>query len=174
MPSRFASFVALAFAASTITVRAAEVPADAQKAIAADYQLNCTAAINPTDANLAVAFGLLAPTFVDVDVKGQKHPRDQVVSTAQAQMKQVHTEVCDPTIESQTLNSDGSITAIAAVHVAGTVSTPNGDHQLDLSTRSQDTWQNVKGTWLETQSQELHTTAKVDGHVVEDEGQPGA
>ena len=56
------------------------MPADAQKTIAADYQLGCTAAINPTDSNLAAAFTFLSPDFVDTNVKGKKTHARQVVA----------------------------------------------------------------------------------------------
>ena len=121
MTSKFAAALAGAIILTTAAVRAADVPPDAQKAIAADYQLGCTAAINPTDSNLAAAFTFLSPDFVDIDVKGKKTPRDQVVAMGTQSMKLLHASACDPTTESSVLNADGTIAVVEDLHVVGSL-----------------------------------------------------
>jgi hypothetical protein len=86
-------------------------------------------------------------------------------------MKQLHTTACEPSIVSETLNADGTVTVVAAVHVAGSIQAPDGNHDLDVSAKAQDTWTQTAGTWQLTQTQDLHTLVKMDGNVVQDEGQ---
>jgi hypothetical protein len=172
MTSKFASALATAVVLTTAAVRAAGVPPDAQKAIAADYAAGCAAALNPTDANLDTAFAFLSPDYVDIDVKGKKTPRDQVVTAAKQQMKQLHATTCDPTTESSALNADGTITVVEDLHLVATVAGQDGaNHALEVTTKAQDTWKQVNGTWMQSQSQALHNLVKMDGNVVQDEGQ---
>ncbi len=171
MTSKFATALAGAIVLTSAAARAADVPADAQKAIAADYQLGCTAAINPTDSNLAAAFTFLSPDFVDINVKGKKTPRDQVVAMGTQSMKLLHTSTCEPTTESSVLNADGTIAVVEDLHVIGSLQAPDGTHQLDVTAKMQDTWTQVKGTWMQSQSQQLRNLVKMDGNVVQDEGQ---
>jgi hypothetical protein len=171
MTSKFAAAVAAAFVMTTIAVRAADVPPDAEKTIAADYQLGCTAAMNPTDANLDAAAAFLSPDFVDIDVKGNKTSRDQVVALEKQQMKQLNTSVCDPSTESSVLNADGTITVVEDLHLTGTLQAPDGGHALEVTAKAQDTWKQVKGTWMQSQSQQLRNLVKMDGKVVQDDGQ---
>lgn len=171
MTSKFAPALVAAFVVTTAALRAADVPSDAQKAITGDYQLGCTAALNPTDANLDAAAAILSPDFVDIDVKGKKTARDQVVSLEKAQMKQLHATACDPSTESLALNADGTITVIESVHVLGTVQGQDGSHELEVTAKTQDTWKQVNGVWMQSQSQGLHNLVKLDGKVVQDEGQ---
>lgn len=171
MTSKFAAAVAAAFVMTTIAVRAADVPPDAQKAITTDYQLSCTAALNPSDSNLEAAFGYLSSDFVDSDTKGKKTTRDQVVASGKQNMKQLHTNVCDPTMESSVLNADGTVTVVESLHLTGSLQAPDGNHDLEVTSKSQDTWKQVNGTWMLSQSQELRNLVKMDGNVVQDEGQ---
>jgi len=171
MTSKFAAALTTAIILTSALARA-DAPSDAaSKAINADYQMGCTAAITPTDANLDAAFAYLAPDYVDTDVKGKRHTRDEVVSAGKQQMKQLHTSICDPTIESSTLNADGTVTVVTSLHVTGTLTTPDGDHNLEVTARSQDTWKQINGTWMQTSSTELRNLVKMDGNVVQDEGQ---
>jgi hypothetical protein len=172
MTSRFALALASGLVLSSGIVRAADVPPDVAKTITTDYALGCTAALDPSDANLDAAFTYYSPDFVDVDTKGKKHTRDETVTIAKQQMKQLHTTACEPAVVSETLNADGTITVVTTVHVAGTVEYPDGSkHDLDVNAKAQDTWKQVGSAWQESQSQALHTVVKVDGNVVQDEGQ---
>jgi hypothetical protein len=171
MTSKFAAAIAAALVITTIVARAADVPPDAQKAITADYQLSCTAAMNPTDSNLDAAFAYLSPDFVDSDTKGNKTTRDQVVASGKQNLKQLHTNVCDPTTESSVLNADGTVTVVESLHLTGSIQGPDVNHALEVTSKSQDTWKQVNGTWMLSQSQELHNLVKMDGNVVQDEGQ---
>ena len=171
MTSKFAVALASALVLSLATARAADVPPDVAKTITTDYALGCTAALDPSDANLTAAFSYLSPDYVDLDVKGKKHTRDETVTIGKQQMKQLHTTACEPAVVSETLNADGTITVVATVHVAGSIQAPDGNHDLDVNAKAQDTWKQAGTAWQETQSQELHTVVKMDGNVVQDEGQ---
>jgi ketosteroid isomerase-like protein len=171
MTSKFAAALSAALVLSIGAARAADVPPDVTKTITADYALGCAAALDPSDANLTAAFAFYSPDFVDLDVKGKKFTRDQVVANGKHQMKQLHTTACEPSIVSETLNADGTVTVVAAVHVAGSIQAPDGNHDLDVSAKAQDTWTQTAGTWQLTQTQDLHTLVKMDGNVVQDEGQ---
>jgi hypothetical protein len=171
MTSKFVVALACALVLSLATARAADVPPDVAKTITTDYALGCTAALDPSDANLTAAFSYLSPDYVDVDVKGKTHTRDETVTIGKQQMKQLHTTACEPAIVSETLNADGTITVVTTVHVVGSIQAPDGNHDLDVNAKAQDTWKQAGGTWQEAQSQELHTVVKMDGNVVQDEGQ---
>ncbi|MGB6985008.1 MAG: hypothetical protein WBD74_03415 [Candidatus Aquilonibacter sp.] len=171
MTSKFISAFVAAFVVTTAALRAATVPPNVQMAIAADYQLGCTAALDPSDANLAAAFAFLSPDYVDTDIKGQKYTREQSVAQGTQGMKSLHTTVCEPTLVSSTLNGDRTITAVEQVHLIGTVQANSGTHDLDVTVKAQDTWKQLNGTWIQTSSQELRNLVKMDGNVVQDEGQ---
>ena len=170
MTSKFAAALACALVASTSTARAADAPPDVIKTIAADYQLGCTAALDPTDANLTAAFSFLSPDYVYTDAKGNKEPRDEIVSKGSQLMKQLHTTACAPSIVSQSLNPDGTITVVSALHLTGSLQTPDGNHNLEVDAITQDAWKQSASAWQEISSQELHNTAKLDGTVIDDEG----
>ncbi len=171
MRSKFAAALATAVILTAAAARAADVPADADKAIAADYALGCTAAETPSDGNIDAAFAYLSPDYVDIDVKGKKSTRDEVVAIGKQQIKQLHTTACDATTESSELNADGTITVVEDLHVLGTIQAPDGSHSLEVTSKSQDTWKQVNGTWMQSQSQETRNLVKMDGNVVDDEGQ---
>jgi hypothetical protein len=170
--SKFALALASALVLTSGIARAAEVPPDVAKAITTDYALSCTAALDPSGANLDAAFSYYSPDYVDVDSKGKTHTRDETVTVVKQQMKLLHTTACEPAVVSETLNADGTITVVATVHVAGSIqSSDGGSHNLDVNAKTQDTWKQVGSAWQESQSKELHTVVKMDGNVVEDEGQ---
>lgn len=170
MTSKIASAIATAVVFTTVAVRAADVPPDAQKAITADYAASCAAALNPTDANLDAAFAFLSPDYVDIGFKGEQRTRDQVVAVGKQQMKQLHTTTCDPATVSSVLNPDGTITVVEGVHIVGTLQSNDGNHDLEAIGQSQDTWKQIGGTWMQTQSKETRNLVKMDGKVVQDEG----
>jgi hypothetical protein len=167
---RTAAFIgALVF--SSAAAYAADVPSDVYKTITGDYALSCAAVLDPTDAKLTAAFGYLSADYVDTDVKGKTLTRDQVVAISTQFLKQLHATACEPSVLSQTLNADGSVTVITQLHIAGSIESPNGKHEVDASQKAQDTWKQVSGTWMLVQGLELHTTVKMDGNTIQDEGQ---
>jgi len=171
MISKFAAGLVAALVVTIGALRAADVPPDVQKTIAADYQVSCTAVFNPTDSNLDAAFAYLSPDYVELGVKGTKYTRDQVVEVSKQQMKQLHATVCDPLMDSSVLNADGTITIVESLHVIGTVHAQDGNHNIEMTLKAQDTWEQVKGIWMQSQGQELRSLVKMDGTVVQDESQ---
>lgn len=150
---------------------AAVVDDATQKLLTSNYALQCTAAFNPTDANLDAAFSVLAPGFVNIDPTGRQVGRDDVVGLAKQQMKMLKAKTCDHTMESFTAADAGSILVVNTLHVAGDLGAPDGtSHALDVTDRSQDTWKSVGGKWQETQSKDLHVVVKIDGNIVQDSG----
>jgi hypothetical protein len=153
-----------------LSASADPVPDVAQKAITADYALVCTAAQDPTDANLGVAFALLAPNFVHVDFKGKEMQRDEYVAQGKQQIKQLHITSCANTVESTTLSDPSTVVFVVSGKIAGQIQAPDGNHDIEATTSSQDTWKLVNGTWLQTQSKDVSALVKIDGKVVQDEG----
>jgi len=116
------------------------VPDAAQKAITADYTLVCTASQDPTDANLASAFALLAPDFVHVDFKGKQMQRDEFIAQGKQEIKQLHITSCANTIQSTTLSDASTIIVVISGKIAGQLQAPDGNHEIEATTGSQDTW----------------------------------
>jgi hypothetical protein len=156
--------------AAPIVARADAVPAAAQKAITTDYQLVCTATQDPTDANLNVAFALLAPDFVHVDSKGKQMTRDEFIAKGKEEIKQLHITSCANTLESTTLSDPNTIVVTVTGKIAGQIQAPDGNHDIEATTGTQDTWKLENGTWLQTQSKDVSALVKIDGKVVQDEG----
>ncbi|MGB8520560.1 MAG: nuclear transport factor 2 family protein [Candidatus Tumulicola sp.] len=164
-----AAFACAAIAATGIG-RAADVDDATQKALNANYALRCTAAFDPSDANLDAAFAVLAPDFVAIDPSGKQVTRDQVVGQGKQQMKMLHATACDDKVESYTLSDPNTIVAVADFHLEGDIQAPDGKHELVVTEKSQDTWKNVGGKWLAANSKDLQVQVKVDGNVVQDQG----
>ncbi len=154
-----------------LVARADAVPDATQQVIAGDYKTVCAAYLDPSDANLNAGFALLAPDYVDTDLKGKQMKRDELVAQAKQQIKQLHVTSCDSTIDSQTATDANTVVVAATLKFAGQLQAPDGSHDLDATAKSTDTWKLVNGTWLETQSQETRNLIKIDGKVVQDEGQ---
>jgi hypothetical protein len=171
MTQKFAIALIGTLALSATAARAADVPTDVYKTITGDYQLSCAAVLDPTDAKLTAAFGYLSPDYVDTDIKGKTLTRDQVVAISTQFLKQLHSTACEPSVLTQTLNGDGSVTVVTQLHLAGSIESPNGKHDVDATQKAQDTWKQVGGTWMVVQGLELHNTVKMDGHMIQDEGQ---
>lgn len=156
------------FAAPAI---AADVPADAKAAIDAAYKTNCTAALDPTDANLDKMAAILAPEYQSENVKGDKKvDRDTSIAQGKQQLKQIHGTACDVKVEDETLNADGTITATTSFTFSGELQAPDGKHAIDVTARAKDTWKKVGDAWLESYSKDLKNLVKLDGNVVQDEG----
>lgn len=167
---RIAGALLCAAVAAPLVARADAVPDAAQKAITADYQLFCTATQDPTDANLSAAFATLTPDFVHVDLKGKQTQRDAFIAQAKQQIKQLHITSCANTIESTTLSDPNTIVVAVTSKIAGQIQAPDGNHDLDATNGSQDTWKLENGTWQQTQSKDVSALVKIDGKVVQDEG----
>lgn len=166
-----AALVTIGPAAAQTAAAPTQSPVDdaLQKALSSNYALGCTAAFNPTDANLEAAFASLAPDFVNIDPSGRQASRDEVVDLAKQQLKMLHAKSCDHTIESIAPSADGTVVAVETLHLEGALQSGGGTHDLDLTDKAQDTWKNVDGKWQETQSKDLHLLVKVDGNVVQDQ-----
>ncbi len=164
--------VALLCAAIAVPLAAAAdpVPDAAQKTLTADYALVCTASQDPTDANLTAAFALLAPSFVHISFKGEQMQRDAFIAQGKQQLKQLHITTCANTITSMTMSDRTTIVAVVAGKIGGQIQAPDGNHDIDVSASSSDTWTLTNGTWLQTQSKDVSALVKVDGKVVQDEG----
>ncbi|HEY5425213.1 MAG TPA: hypothetical protein VIJ77_01540 [Candidatus Tumulicola sp.] len=162
--------LACAVAATAAAGRAADVDDATQKTLTANYALACTAASNPSDANLDAAFANLAPDFVNVDPTGKQESRDQVVSLGKQQLKMLHATACSNKIDSISATDPNTIVVVNTLHLEGDVTTPDGKHALILTDKAQDTWKNVGGKWMEGQSKDLHVLVQIDGNVVQDLG----
>jgi len=156
--------------AAPLAARADAVPDAATKAITADYQLACTATQDPTDANLNAAFATLAPEFVHVDFKGKQTLRDEFIAQGKQQIKLLHITTCVTTIDSTTLSDPNTVVVAVTSKIAGQIQAPDGNHDIDATAGSQDTWKLENGAWLQTQSKDVSALVKIDGKVVQDEG----
>jgi hypothetical protein len=146
------------------------VPDAAQKTLTADYAQVCTTDQDPTDANLATAFAMLAPDFVHVDFKAKQMDRADFIAQAKQQIKQFHVTTCANTIQSMTLSDPSTIVVVVGGKIAGQLQAPDGNHDIDVTATSSDTWKLQNGTWLQTQSKDVSVLVKIDGKVVQDEG----
>jgi hypothetical protein len=169
LPKIAAALLCVAISVPLVAV-ADPVPDAAQKTLTADYALLCTAAQDPTDANLAAAFALLAPDYVHVDFKGTQIQRDAYIAQTKQQLKQLHVTSCSNTVTSTTLSDPSTVVAVASRKLTGQIQAPDGNHDIDVTASSSDTWKLVNGTWLREQSKEVSVLVKIDGKVVQDEG----
>jgi hypothetical protein len=167
---KIAGAVLCAAVAAPIVARADAVPDAVAKVITSDYQFVCTAVQDPNDANVNAAFALLAPNFVHVDFKGKQMQRDEYVAQGKEQMKQLHITSCANTIGSTTLSDPNTITVVVTGKIAGQIQAPDGNHDIEATNSSQDIWKLENGTWLQTQSKDVSALIKIDGKVVQDEG----
>jgi hypothetical protein len=113
---------------------------------------------------------LLAPDFVHVDFKGKQTQRDEFVAQGKQQIKQLHVTSCANTIDSTTLSDPNTIVVVVTGKIAGQIQAPDGNHDIEATSSSQDTWKLENGTWLQTQSKDVSALVKIDGKVVQDEG----
>ncbi len=160
----------VAAAGAPLAARADAVPDAVQKTLAGDYQTLCAASLDPSDANLAGAFGLLSPDFVNVDFKGKQTQRDEFIASAKQQIKQLHVTSCDNTVVSENATDANTVVVVLTGKIAGQLQAPDGNHDIDVTSKSQDTWKMVNGSWMQSESKELSSLVKVDGKVVQDEG----
>jgi hypothetical protein len=168
--------LALACASAMLTgfARAADAPAApaaTTAALTAIYDKNCTLILDPTDANMNTMFAELSPDYVAYDPKGKETKRDEVVGTMKQQLKTFHGTDCKNTFDSFTAPDANTVVIVGTQHVTGDLQAPDGKHDLDFTSKSEDTWKLVGGNWMQTQSKASHIVVKVDGSVVQDQGQ---
>lgn len=150
----------------------ADAPTDvATKAINADYAANCAAVLDPTDKNMESAFASMSNDFVNTDLKGKTQTKDEVTGQVKLQLKQFHGTSCDNTVGTMTAPDANTVVVVITQKVAGDFQAPDGKHEVDATTKTQDTWKLVSGTWLMSQSKDLRILLKIDGTVQDDEGQ---
>ncbi len=160
-------------AASTTAPAAAgtAVPAAVTAALSPRYNLTCTAVLSGADKDLQAAFAVMAPEFVQTDLQGKTQKRDEVVANAEQQMKMFHGTACNETIDSATQPDANTIVATVTQKIEGQIQAPDANHDLSATDKTQDTWKLQNGTWMETASKDLRTLVKLDGKVVQDDGQ---
>ncbi len=161
-------------ALSTGFARAADAPAASAATTAALtslYALSCTAALDPTEKNEAAMFATYTPDYVDIDPKGKETKRDEIIGTTKQQLKTFHGTDCKNTFESVSAPDATSAVVVGTSHVTGDIQAPDGKHDVDLTSKSQDTWKLVSGNWMLAQTKTLHLVVKIDGAVVQDQGQ---
>lgn len=165
---------ALLTAAAVVLVAApaiADVAPDVQKTLNDTYQLTCTAVLDPSDKNMDAATASLSPDFVNVDFKGKETKRDELLGVMKQQLKTFHGTSCDIKMESVTQSDPNTIVVVSSLKVAGDIQAPDGKHEVEQTAKSEDTWTQSGGKWLETKSKDLRALVKVDGNVVQDQGQ---
>ena len=167
---RFSAALACAFIAFPLAASAAPVPDAVAKTLNADYALVCTTYQDPSDANFAAVGVLLAPEFVHVDFKGKQTDRAAFVAEGKQNMKMLHVTSCAQSIDSMTMPDASTVVANVTGKVTGTLQAPDGNHALDVTAGSTDTWKLENGTWMQTQSKDTSALVKIDGKVVQDEG----
>ena len=149
----------------------ADVPAAVTTALADKYKLTYTAILSGADKDVKAAFAELAPDYVETDLQGKTQNRDEVLASAEQQMKTFHGTSCDEKIDSAAQPDANTIVATVTQHIDGQVQAPDGNHDITSTQKSQDTWKLENGTWEQTASKALRTLLKIDGKVVQDDGQ---
>lgn len=171
---RYYTALFLASALATMGVAQAQtastVPDATQKTMNADYQSMCNAIQDPSDKNINAAFALLSPDYVETDAKGKQHKKDEIVAAARMQLKMIEADDCTVSLDSITAPDASTLVIVASQHFTGTVPGQDGKHKIDATSKSSDTWKLENGSWLQTQSKNLRNLVKIDGNVVDDEG----
>lgn len=149
----------------------ADVSPDVQKAITADYQSVCSAIMSGTDKDMDSIAALMSTDYKNVDFKGKETGKDDAVANMKQQMKMFRASSCDNSLGSFTQPDANTVVVVDTNNVKGTVQTPDGQHDVLATNKTQDTWKLAGGKWLQAQSKDLRALVKVDGNVVQDEGQ---
>ena len=110
--------------------RAADVAADVQQTLNADYQLTCTAVLDPSDKNMDAATAPLSPDFVNVDFKGKETKRDEVIGMMKQQLKIFHGTSCNIALDSVTQSDPNTIVVVSSLKLAGDLQAPDGKHDV--------------------------------------------
>jgi|SRR5580698_4814926 hypothetical protein len=140
------------------------------KTLNADYAQVCTTFQDPSDANFAAMGALLAPEFVHVDFKGKQIDRADYIAQGKQQMKMLHITTCSQSVDSTDMSDPNTVVANVTGKVSGTLQAPDGNHTIDVTAGAADTWKLENGTWVQTQSKDTSALVKIDGKVVQDEG----
>lgn len=140
------------------------------KTITADYATVCTTFQDPSDANFATMGAWLAPEFTHVDFKGKVIDRADYIAQGKQQMKMLHITTCSQTLDSTDMSDPNTVVVNVTGKVAGTLQAPDGTHQIDVTVGAADTWKLEGGTWMQTMSKDTSALVKIDGKVVQDEG----
>ena len=164
----------LLFVSAMVAVAApvrADVPDAVTAALSKKYDLTCTAVMSGAPADLDASFAAMSPDFVETMLSGKTQKRDEVIASAKQQMAIFKGKSCTNTIDSATQPDANTIIATASTKIEGTLQAPDAAHDVSVVGKSEDTWKNINGTWMETASKELRSLVKVDGKVVQDDGQ---
>jgi hypothetical protein len=153
-----------------LVASAAPTPDAVAKTINANYALICTAVQDPTDANFTALDATLAPEFVHVDFKGKQIDRADFIAQNKQQVKMLHITTCSQSVDSTSMSDPNTLVANVTGKFVGTLQAPDGNHDIDVTAGSADTWKLENGTWVQTQSKDTSALVKIDGKVVQDEG----
>jgi len=170
MLAKIAGALACAIVTLPLVASAAPVPDAVAKTINADYAMICTAVQDPSDANFAALDATLAPEFVHVDFKGKQIDRAEFIAQNKQQIKLLHITTCSQSVDSSTMSDANTIVANVTGKFVGTLQAPDGNHDIDVTQGTADTWKLEGGTWVQSQSKDTSALVKIDGKVVQDEG----
>ncbi len=154
-----------------LAASAAPVPDAVAKTLNADYALVCTAFQDPSEANFTALDAMLASEFVHVDFKGKQIDRAELHRAGQAADRRCCTS--RPALSlwiPPTMTDATTIVANVTGKFVGTLQAPDGNHEIDVTQGSTDTWKLENGAWVQTQSKDTSALVKIDGKVVQDEG----
>lgn len=166
----FSGALFCATVAFPLVASAAPVPDAVAKMLNADYAQVCTTFQDPSEANFTAFNAILAPEFVHVDFKGKQVDRADYIAQGKQQMKMLHITTCSQSVDSTTMSDPNTIVANVTGKIAGTLQAPDGNHEIDVTAGSADTWKLENGAWVQTQSKDTSALVKIDGKVVQDEG----
>jgi hypothetical protein len=167
MQLKLAAALVFATAMLPAAARAASVDGSIQRSLIANYASRCTAAFDPSEENRDATFAFLAPDFGGIDLNGQKVGRREFIAVTEHQMKMVQATVCYNKIESFTPFDANTIIVANAFHLEGRLLSLGAKHDLVVTKKSQDTWTNVDGEWLESQITSSQVFLKIDGSLVD-------
>jgi hypothetical protein len=163
--------LALAAALLVATPALADITPGMQDILNNNYRLTCAAVLDPSDANMTAALSPLSPDFVNTNLKGKETKRDELATVMKQQLKMFHATSCDIKIDSATQPDPNTIVATTVTDIAGEAVLSDGKHQVEETAKAEETWAFSGGKWLEMKSKDLHSLVKVDGKVVQDQGQ---
>lgn len=166
----FAGALACAAVSLPLVASAAAAPDAVLKTLNADYNAICTTFQDPSDANFTVLGAQLAPEYTHVDFKGKVVDRADYIAQGKQQMKMLHITTCSQSIDSTDMSDASTVVVNVTGKITGTLQAPDGNHDIDVTAGSADTWKLENGTWMQTLSKDTSALVKIDGKVVQDEG----
>lgn len=167
---RLAVALLCAAVAFPLAASADPVPDAVSKTLNANYAQLCTTFQDPSDANFTALGAQLAPEYVHIDFKGKQTDRADYVAQGKQQMKLLHITTCAQSVDSMTMSDATTIVANVTGKITGTLQAPDGNHDIDVTEGFADTWKLENGTWMQTQSKDTSALVKIDGKVVQDQG----